>query len=350
MKIRVLAVLTILAGFCGTAVYAQLPERVTFRPATFGHSTYSGYNNTSVGSSDKITYASTQYTQRGYRGQAVSRAYRLEPSKIVGYSPYSYGVKGNRHVRSGRYYTPIVMDDCLCGSGGLIESPQLAPTPQQMPPVKVETNILPEPVKQPPVVKPEVPAVKEPLIIAPPAPVVEPKVEIEEPAVTTPVEPPATSDDEDPFGLSESFPVDEPKVEAPRVDTAQLPAIDEPETEEAVEDEEDPFGDSVPALTTDTEEPAESVEEEEDPFGENVPAPVVPDATEEDENVPSFDFGATPALDEEESDPFGADLTDEPAPVDLDLDSDTENDPFADEAEEEDAAPADDSDDFDPFG
>ena len=361
MRIRVLAVLAILAGFCGTAVYAQLPERVAFRPATFGHSTYYGYNNTSMGDSGKITYASSHYAQHGYRGgysgQAVSRAYRLEPSKIVGYSPYSYGVKANRHVRSGRHYTPIVMDDCLCGSGGLIESPHLAPTPQKTPqPAKVETDVLPEPAKQPTIVKPETPVVKDPPIVAPPAPIVETKPEVVEPPKTS-VDPPAVPDEKDPFGPAVSPAVEGPKVDVPSVDTTPFPAFDDEGTEDV---EDDPFGESAPALI-DTEDLAENDEDPfgvgapalsdfgaedddegdgDDPFGESTPAPLVPDATQKKESIPSFD--PTPALDDDDSDPFGADLTDEPAPAD------TDTDPFADESETEDADSED--DDFNPFG
>ena len=323
MRIRVLAVLFVIAGFCGTTVYGQLPERVTFRPATFGHSTYYGYGNANAGGSDKITYASTQYAQRGYRGgysgHAVSRAYSLEPSKLVGYSPYNYGVNGSRHVRSGRFYTPIVMDDCLCGSGGLIESPQLLPSVQETEqPAVVETSVLPEAVEPTPDVKPETqvapPTVSQP--VAPPAPAVEPKEDIEIAPVVEEKAVPQPLDKEDPFG-----------------DVA--PALPETVTEETVE-EEDPFGDVAPALPETVTE--EAVEEKADPFGDAAPV-----------------FDSLPATDEDESesDPFGADLVDESAPTG----TDSENDPFADETETEetepmeDAVPATDSgEEFDPFG
>ncbi len=399
MRIRVLAAAFLFAGLCGSAAYAQLPERVTFQPATFGHASHYGYYNANAGGSGKMTYANTNFAQRGVYG---ARTYGPEPAKWVGYSQPDYRGRGFRQARGGCFYTPIIVDDCLCGSGGMIEATQLPPgngkktngqlwpqttdaviildengnavpkpttTPSietdKLPIVKPETTVAPstKPSLPPPTVKPPTPEIvapqPTPSLKTKPEPALDltqPAPEVKKPDVkpVAPVLPPPT--------VKEPAPIEKKPVPAPAI-------IEEEDDIILEDDEEDPFGDLAP----DSSSEEIIIEDDEDPFGaglSDVPAPA-PKA--EKTPAPAPAPAPAPLTDEEDDDPFGADLGDVPAPapapekkpapaadeddpfgVDTPSDDTLDDDFFGDTpapAKEPAPAPSTDSDDddFDPF-
>ena len=161
MRFRVFAS-ALLAVLCGTALYAQIPERVTFQPATFGHATHYGFYDARAGGSAKMTYANTNFAQRNYsRSGAVVRPYGLEPTKIVGYPQPDYRFQGYRVQRIGYVYTPVHPYDCLCANGGMIETTQISPrlTPDQGTGQSVGDEPVRAPIQRPnpePVVAPQI--------------------------------------------------------------------------------------------------------------------------------------------------------------------------------------------------
>ena len=299
MRYRVFA-FVFLAVLCGSALYAQLPERVTFQPATFGHATYYGYYNANVGGADKMTYANTNLAQRNSsRGSVVVRPYGVEPTKIVGYSQPEYRPRVVRPARAGRVYTPVTIDDCLCGSGGQIEMPQT--TSQVKPEVEIKV-----PLENKPIVPPVVivgPEVEAPITIERPVtPVIPPPtVIVPEPSLLDQL----TENSDDQFGGIEIIDEDDDPFGdddngfdpfAPAGPTVPVPA------NSTFDDDDDPFGG------------IEIIDEDDDPFGDDdngfdpfIPTgptvPVPANSTFDDNDDP---FGGIEIINEDD-DPFGDD-------------------------------------------
>ena len=348
MRFRVFAA-TFLAVLCGSALYAQIPERVTFQPATFGHATHYGFHDAGVGSSGKMTYASTNRVARNNFGRAsVVRPYGMEPTQIIGYSQPEYRVRGYRPQRTGCFYTPVYTDDCLCGGGGMIETPKVvSPTKPSVEAKDIlKEKPIPHPISKPippdanmvlPFEKPSLPVIKqqETLIVPPPQipPSLsfpeEPKIELTLPEVKRPsilesLPERETVTTEDAKGLQDfeslvpSFPSS--SVDADDVAVEDIFSVDE--------DDSDPFGGMAPVPADDKDDfsdapfadmvPVEADDKDDfsdDPFADMVPVPADDkdvDTADEDGRF-NFDFP-----EEDEEDPFGGN----------DRDADFEDDPF----------------------
>ena len=295
MRFRV-SVAAFFAVLCGTALYAQVPERVTFQPATFGHATHYGYYNAGVGGSDKMTYANTNFAHRNStRGMTVVRPYGLEATKIVGYSQPEHRVKGYYTHRTGRFYTPINMNDCLCANGGTIETSQI---PSQIKPdARVEApskeKLVPPPVAAP-ITKPDVivetPTMTPPAVAKPVTPAV-PQQEITK-----------SQEPQPQFQPKDSL-LD--RISDQKDNTSTLPKKQPISTiEDEDEDEDDPFS---PIDSNDPFDvaPAKKNTTDDNPFGDDdddLPGLAVPgpakNTTDDDSFGTDFSFG------EDEDNPF----------------------------------------------
>ncbi|MCL2304624.1 MAG: hypothetical protein FWC43_04705 [Planctomycetaceae bacterium] len=324
------------AVLCGSALYAQLPERVTFQPATFGHATHYGFYDAGVGNSGKMTYANTNPAYRNSNRGAVVRPYGTESAKIVGYSQPEYRMKASR-----RYYTPANKNDCPCIDGETTQVP-----PQVKPNVEIKK----------PVEKPIVPPVAKPVPTIETMPA--PPQAVEKAPVTPAIpifESPALVEEEDDNWLDKL--VDQ-----------TLPDLEE---ESAEDDEDDPFGDNLSVDTNDTElVDIIADDDEDDPFGDNLSVDtndteLVDIIADDDEDDPfgdnlSVDTNDTELVDiiadDDEDDPFGDNLsvdTNDTELVDDATDNEDEADPFGDDpsVDTDETEPADDTidDEDDPF-
>ena len=331
MRFRVFAS-AFLAVLCGSALYAQLPERVTFQPATFGHATHYGFYDARVGGSAKMTYANTNFAQRNsFRSGVVVRPYGQEPTKIVGYSQPEYRTRVAYPTRSGRTYVPINMYDCLCASGGMIETSQIPPRTTletESGQTLNEKPVLPAFPKPEPVVVPPLPDSKDSGI-----------------SLT-----PTLPQDFTPESLDELLDVIDDKVE----EQVLPPTPDQPK-------KDDPFGPATvpgPAITTGDDD-----EDDFDLFGPaTVPGPAITTGDDDEDDFDLFGPATVPGPanittgddDEDGFDLFGPATVPGPANITTGDDDEDDFDPFGDDDSSFDINglfdTIDEEDDSDPFG
>jgi len=346
-----------LAVLCGSALYAQIPERVTFQPATFGHATHTGFYSAGVnmGGSAKMTYANTN---RARRNAPAVRSYGHEPTKIVGFSQPEYRIKATRPQRTGRFYTPINMDDCLCPNGGMIETSQLpAPanvgertkpvSPQKvepdffkekpitLPTIKTDTVVETPTVRLPTIDKPAektvTPAIPQPettvLPLAQPSlqPLPEPKMQLEE--------------DDDPFGLTDD---EEDVIEDPfRGDSRPTPGQFSISADDDDDDDDFdfPFGGQTITKPGPTRDSFDADDDDDSSFGGQSISDLFINTTDDDDD---------------DDDVFGPPMSGPANNTDDDNDDDFDFDPFGgfgsddDDDDDDDFSPGVNSD-FDPF-
>lgn len=331
MSFRSITCFAIIAlGLVKTAVFAQIPEKPTFRPATFGHAQHVGFYN--AGSSDgKITYANTGSAPVRYGSKAYGRrangwsastfrhSYYVQPqqfgpegSKLIGYTaPGSRGFVHSRHAGKRFTATPRA-PFCPCEGETVFES---KPPVEFGPKTESETFTKPQPQQELEVRKKETSVKKETVLTIPEAEPAKTQT-TENPQVVEPQEPPAKAEVEKKTTL-------EPTPEPPAVVIPSDPVEPTIEEEDPFKtDGDDPFGGEIDDaeegpdfgdLDTDDDFPDFGTTEDEADDEDDVFSPEPEDIGTEDEDPfgtagEEFDWGEDEDFEvpgEEDEDPFG---------------------------------------------